>query len=170
MVEIEIVDCINNILDIVVKKEKRRLYQKQHYQDNKKKYRENHKQYYQDNKEKLKQQTKQYNQDNKEKIKQRTKQYEQDNKEKIKQYKKVYYETPEGKMHNKINGWKNRGLVCDNYEQLYYHYLKTSYCDFCKVELTTDKYNTATTKCMDHCHETGLFRNILCNSCNVKRK
>ena len=36
----------------------------------------------------------------------------------------------------------------------------------CNVLLTTDKTPTPTRKCMDHCHETGLFRFILCNKCN----
>ena len=53
---------------------------------------------------------------------------------------------------------------------LYEHYLKTTHCDECEVELTYDKVRTTTTKCMDHCHETGQFRNILCHSCNSKRR
>ena len=147
MVEKEVLDCMNDILDIVVKKEEKRLYDKNRYENNKEKA----KQYYQDNKEKIIQQKKQYRKDNQEKMKE-------------------YDKSPVRKKQNAIARWKKQGLICDNYEQLYYHYLKTSYCDFCKVELTTDRYNTSTTKCMDHCHQTGLFRNILCLSCNVKRK
>jgi hypothetical protein len=89
--------------------------------------------------------------------------------EKRRLYNKKYRQSYEGKKSNTISKWKQRGLITDNYDSLYEHYLKTAYCDACKVLLTYDKQNTATTKCVDHCHETGLFRNILCLSCNIKR-
>ena len=93
--------------------------------------------------------------------------------EKRKQYHKKYYkeynQSDKGIKLFRISNWKKSGLICDNFEALYEHYLKTAYCDACKVELTYDKITTPTRKCLDHCHETGLFRNILCHSCNVKR-
>jgi hypothetical protein len=54
------------------------------------------------------------------------------------------------------------------YDELYEAYLYCGYCENCDVKLTKDRYNTPTTKCMDHDHKTGIFRNILCNSCNIK--
>ena len=144
MVEKEVLDCMNDILKKVVKKEEKRLYDKE---------------YRKKNKEKIKQYNKEHHKEHYEK-----------NKEKILQQKKEYNQTEQGIKSRRINDWKRYGLICDNYDALYEHYLKTAYCDACKVQLTTDKENTATTKCMDHCHETGLFRNILCVSCNSKRK
>ena len=109
-----------------------------------------------------------------EKKKQRAREYYQENKEKIydktKQYQKEYRQTPEGIKSNRISNWKITGLICDDIDGLYEHYLKTTHCDECGVELTYDKISTSTTKCMDHCHETGEFRNILCHSCNIKRR
>jgi type IV secretory pathway VirB4 component len=140
MVEKEVLDCMNDIIKKVVKKEERRLYDKERYQKNK------------------------------EKILQQQKEWYEKNKEKIKEDKKQYYQTDQGIKSHRIGNWKQSGLICDNYDELYNHYLKTAYCDACKVELTYDKKTTATTKCMDHCHETGLFRNILCHRCNSKRR
>jgi DNA-directed RNA polymerase beta' subunit len=139
MVEQEVLDCMNDIINTVVKKEKNRIKQKK------------------------------YKEKNREKVKQIRKKYYENNREKIIEQQKEYYETENGFKNSKINLWKRRGVVCDNFDALYDHYTSTAYCDYCKVELTIDKENTSTTKCLDHCHETGLFRNILCLSCNTKR-
>ena len=60
-----------------------------------------------------------------------------------------------------IYSWKRQGLIGD-YESIYQRYMNTTHCDRCNILL--DKINF---KCMDHCHSTGKFRNILCNSCNI---
>jgi hypothetical protein len=125
MVEIEVIDCMNDIINQVVRKEQLRLASKKWYEKNREK--------------------------------------------RIKQ-KKKYNQTEEGIKSRRISHWKSSGLICDDYNELYNHYLKNVFCDYCKIKLTYDKNNTSTTKCMDHCHETGLFRNILCHSCNIKRR
>ena len=148
MVEIEVIDCMNDIINQVVKKEEKRLYDIQYREKNKEKMKEKqrlaYKKWYEKNREKILEQKK--------------------------EYKKKYDQTEQGIKTRRISNWKYKGVVCDNYEQLYNHYLKTAFCDACKVKLTYDKNNTSTTKCLDHCHQTGLFRNILCNSCNIKRR
>jgi hypothetical protein len=109
---------------------------------------------------------KKYHQDNKEKIAKQQKEYKQDNKEYIKEYHKEYIKeynkTPKGKKSKTIKNWKRIGLVHDNYEELYDRYLDTEECSVCKYIF--DKTNW---RCMDHDHNTGLFRQILCNKCNV---
>ena len=92
---------------------------------------------------------------------------------KRKQYNKEYNKTKKGKMCIKISKWKNNtengyGLICENkddYELIYDRWLNSERCEECNKEYTKENI-----KCMDHCHLTGLFRNILCNSCNMKRR
>ena len=154
-VEPEVIDCMNDMLRIVVKKEKQRL---------------RHKQYYEKNKQQISQQQKQRYEENKEQISQRYKEYYNQNKEQISQQQKQYNKTPERVKARRIKDWKRLGVICDDMDGLYEHYIKTTHCDECEVELTYDTITTATTKCLDHCHETGMFRNILCHSCNIKRR
>ena len=123
------------------------------------------KRYYQENKEKLAENINKYQQENKEKKAEYNKQYN-------KQYMKQYQHTPKGRKSHRIGQWKHKGLIDsdnDNYESLYTHYINTQKCEHCNVELTKDKYNTSTTKVLDHSHITGLFRNILCHACNIQR-
>tara|TARA_R110002096_G_scaffold390380_1_gene584884 strand:+ start:31 stop:375 length:345 start_codon:yes stop_codon:yes gene_type:complete len=97
------------------------------------------------------------------------KQYHKKNREKHNQQMKQYRQTEAGKKSHRISNWKYNGLKHDNYDELYEYYLNCKNCEKCNVELTYDKQNTSTTKCMDHSHRNGQFRNILCNSCNTKR-
>jgi len=110
-----------------------------------------------------------------EKKKERDRRYRLNNKEKIKIAKKKHRNSPNGIKQNRISNWKRTPpsggfpLICDDYDLMYEHYINTEYCENpeCKVKLTEDRYNTSTTKVLDHCHKTGNFRFILCNNCNV---
>ena len=115
----------------------------------------------------------QYRLKNKEKRKEYDIQYYLKNKEKRNKQIKEYYQTESGIKSHRISRWKQIGIITDDWDALYDHYLKTSFCDFCKIELTYDRHNTKTTKCLDHDHsitDRPNFRNILCHPCNVKRK
>ena len=80
---------------------------------------------------------------------------------------KGYKQTPEGKKATRLVHWRKRGVVCDDFDALYEKYLNTTHCEECRVELTEG--NTAKGRCLDHDHTTGLFRNVLCRACNVRR-
>jgi len=126
-------------------------------------------------KEKKKERDKRYYEANKEKINNRKKQYYINNTEEILEQQRQYNRTPGRKKIMRINNWKKTGVkLPDDYPDwsLFYYeeYIKTTHCEECLVELTEDKYNTPTTKVLDHCHITGDFRNILCHACNIKRK
>ena len=56
---------------------------------------------------------------------------------------------------------KTLGLKTDNFEEIYNEYIYATHCQLCnkQFEKSLDRH-------MDHCHETGEFRNIVCNSCN----
>ena len=154
-IELEVINCLNDILTKVEKKEKRRLKIKE---------------YKEKNKEKIKLKQKEYREKNKDKILSQNREYKEKNKEKIKLKKKQYRQTPEAIKKNRISNWKHYGIIVEDWDGLYYRYLSTAWCDACKVKLTYDKKTTSTTKVVDHCHITGEFRNILCNACNIKRK
>ena len=129
---------------------------------------EKRKEYCENNKEYIKEYNKKYREANKEHIKEYKKQYREANKAHIKEYKKEYYQTDKGKKSFIIGMWKYTGLIHDDYEALYEHYINTWECDNCAIALVTG--NTAPNfRCMDHDHKTKKFRNILCNFCNLER-
>jgi len=118
----------------------------------------------------------------KEKKKENSRIYYQNNKEKFKQYKKdnpfvrseaskekqkIWRKSPDGiRCYTKAN-WKKRGVICDDYDKLYDYYLSIHNCENCNIILNT---TYATKKVLDHDHDTGLFRNVLCFNCNILRK
>jgi len=103
-----------------------------------------------------------------EKIKEQVKKYYEENKEKRKEQSKDYFKTPQGKKSKRISKWKQRGIICEDYDKLYELYINTWECDNCGIELIEGNYGS-NRRCMDHNHKTGIFRNILCNSCNSMR-
>ena len=121
------------------KKEKRRITDKKYYEKNKEK-----KKIYRDN--------------NKER-----------NKKYCTEYHKIYKKSPQRIKSRIISSWKHLGLIYEDYDSLYAHYLNANNCDECGVEFGKYGGGVGNWKCMDHCHETGAFRNFLCCSCNLRR-
>lgn len=111
--------------------------------------------------------SKKYRDDNKERIKVWSKKYRDDNKERINKKGKEYRKTPQHIKSVRISKWKCSGVKCEYIDLLYEKYINTINCELCEVELTEDKITTKTTKCLDHDHYTGLFRNVLCWYCNI---
>jgi len=125
-----------------------------------------------DRKEYMKEYNKKYRENNKEYYKEYQKEYQKEYKENLaeyrKEYMKEYKHTDKGLKVSRISHWRQRGVLDnfnDNYETLYKIYLSVKFCDICNCELNT---NTKTRKCLDHCHESGYFRNIVCHCCNKK--
>ena len=96
--------------------------------------------------------------------------YRDANKEKKRLYdqsekKKAYHKSPAGRKSHRLDTWRSRGVVSDDWDALYEKYLTTTHCELCQVELTTGK-RCKTMKFLDHCHASGAFRNVACMSCN----
>jgi len=122
------------------------------------------KEYYEKNKEKYKEQVKKYNQSEADKeVKQKYKQSE-----KRKKALKKYAQTEKGKKSYRINRWKFNGVKSDNFDELYEYYINCWECENCGVELVEGNYGN-NKRCLDHCHITGKFRNVICHYCNLLR-
>lgn len=132
-------------------KDERKEYYKIWYQKNKEEINRKHREYY-------------------EKTKEKKQKYVDDNKEKISNRQKEYNQTPNGKKSQIIGNWKRRGIKSDNYDTLYNNYLSETHCDLCRVKFGKRGDGSGTWKCCDHNHETGLFRNFICNKCNIGRR
>ena len=97
------------------------------------------------------------------------KEYREKNKEKAKQKEREYRQTEAGKKSARIRQWKYKGIITEDYDTLYEKYLNTKNCELCSVVLTTSRYTTKTTRCLDHDHDItdrDNVRNIVCHSCN----
>ena len=123
---------------------------------------------------------KKYRIDNKEKIRKDRLIYDENNKERILELRrksnyqspnhndniKKYNSTEKGIKSRKINSWKNQGLISDDYNEIYERYINCNNCEECNIELVSGGINKTNTKVMDHNHNTGEFRNVLCCKCN----
>ena len=75
--------------------------------------------------------------------------------------KKLYHqENPKIKV---ISCWKGRGVINEDFDTLYDLYINTDKCMYCE-KVFADSYE----RCLDHDHKTGLYRAVLCRSCNTK--
>ena len=134
------------------------------------KQKEQKKKYYQEHKQEIQEKNKKYHEEHKQKILEKKKEYNEVHKkekqEYDKKYKKIYATTENGKKYNKINMWKYKGVISDDYNELYDKYINATECELCKTPIIEGR-GLIGKKCLDHNHETGEFRNILCGHCNI---
>ena len=109
-----------------------------------------------------------YREKNKEKLSEQKREYREKNKEKLAEKQKEYYQTPHGKKRNRISNWKRIGILSEDYDALYERFIATEKCEFCGVDLSVDRYTKGTTRSLDHDHESGQVRGVLCHTCNRK--
>ena len=159
-------------------KEQKAIIRKIYLEKNKEKIAKKSKEWYEKTKEKRLLAVRKYKENNKEKIKayndshtEERKEYRNKHKERqkiyMKEYTKEYRQRPEVRKKTRMRDWKCSGVICENMDLLYEKYINTTNCELCEVILTEDKTTTRTTRCLDHDHDTGLFRNVVCWNCNL---
>ena len=117
--------------------------------------------------------SKNYYKQNKDALLAQQREYYHQNKEKKLEYQKNYYkENSYDKNPKKYlkSCWKSAGVkfTDEEFESIWKEYTTQSHCEFCYTELNNNDYRTK--KCLDHDHETGKFRFILCWYCNITRQ
>jgi len=111
---------------------------------------------------------KKYREKNEKKIKERKQKYREENAERLNEKQQKYRLTEAGRKCERINAWKKIGVISDNFDELYEYYFNCWECENCGVELIEGRYGN-NKRCLDHCHKTGEFRNVLCHRCNLLR-
>lgn len=81
---------------------------------------------------------------------------------------RLWSKTESGRKCQRIQCWKKHGIIHEDYDKLYEQYMNAKECENCSIPLTFGWHGDA--RCVDHCHETGQFRNILCRVCNTLRR
>jgi len=112
------------------------------------------------NKDKKAAYNKEYKKENKEKIAAQTKARYEANKARFEAYIKEYNKTEAGIKSKRMSNWRRRG-VNNVTDELYDYFMSCDNCEVCKCEFTE-----TINKCLDHDHDTGDFRYVLCRECN----
>ena len=150
---------------------------KEEIRQRKKKYRLTHKEnvkqsnkkYYETHKDKIKQKNKEYKLAHKEELKQYFKEYRDKHKEEHNESNRRYRATFEGYVYYKLHSWRNRGVKINSWQEYVDAYNRAGgKCEICGKPLKLTKFDDGDFEVarLDHDHETGMIRGILCDECN----
>ena len=133
---------------------------KEYCQNNKEQIAEYKREYYQNNKEHMAEQNREYYQNNKEQLAEKHREYYENNKEQIIEKHREYQQTPAAKKARTMDSWRRMGVINVN-DEMYNHYIASTHCECCSKEFSSSR-----DRHLDHDHETGEYRWVICCSCN----
>ena len=146
--------------------EEKKIYMKEYRQKNKSKIREQKKEYEnkKKNDEEYQSKIREYKRvwANEHYDVNKSAQYYKDNTKECKERIKNWKKTPNGQKYLALNNWKRYGVIHDNFDELYELYINTTECNVCNKTFKNTK-----DRCLDHDHDNGQFRQVLCQSCNI---
>ena len=75
----------------------------------------------------------------------------------------------------RVSNWKKQGIISDEWKTIYDRYVNAECCESCNSVFRKNIYKNGkiwrmNNKVLDHDHLTGKIRNIICQSCNIKRR
>lgn len=121
--------------------------------------------WYLKNKDKHAENCKRWEEENKAHRQEQHKNWYDNNKERRLNKAKEWDNTDKGKKYRRIKNWKKQGIIHDDFDTIYDIYINTDKCDVCNVELTNGTGKNC--RNLDHNHETGEIRGIICKKCNI---
>tara|TARA_R100000541_G_scaffold6380_4_gene13912 strand:+ start:398 stop:856 length:459 start_codon:yes stop_codon:yes gene_type:complete len=81
--------------------------------------------------------------------------------------------TPSGMKSVRIQGWKQNGIISNDWDLTYKTFNETTNCNLCNCLLSIDKKRTRNSRCLDHDHsipDAHNIRAVLCHACNCNDK
>lgn len=132
--------------------------EKQYRIDNKNRISDRNKMYRKNNKDKLNMYSKIWRLENKDRIKEYQKKWELDNKQILSEQSKKYYENHK-EQYRRSHMRRFYGITLEEFNKILDK--QDNKCKICKNNFKNSKDTH-----IDHCHETGKIRDLLCADCN----
>jgi len=144
-------------------------YHKEYRETHKDKIRQRNKEYYLEHKEEIAQKKKNYYQEHRDEILEKQKKRYENNKNTILQRRRKYKRTFNKYVSDRLSRWRHIGVKINSWQEYVDVYNRAGgKCEICGKPLKLSKFDDGDFEVarLDHDHETGMIRGILCDECN----